>query len=146
MNAVKYYRCRAGLSRAALCGLSGLSKTTLAKLEIPCSHGHELAEYYLQLSYALGVPVDELLRSEVPDVLPEPLHHLSRTEDPFNPICRYRHEKNLTFERLGVLLGNKTKETARLACCGGVGIEKHIETLARHEHMTPEEFRNVYGA
>ena len=102
---------------------------------------------YIAFSDALGVPIQELLRTDMPQLVDRKsglIVRPGRTANPGNPIAVYRSRHRLTFKEIAVLLGNTTREAGRLACARAEALEEHIVKIAAHEKLTPKEFTKKY--
>ena len=148
MNGVAYYRIKRGLSKPELSELANVNLGTIFAYENPENPSRGNGYTYLRLSDALGVPIDELVREDFPDI-PDPTTtgkpQFSRTANPENIITRYRDENNLTFAELSKRFGITSREGARKACKAEVANENHISALATYEGITPEEFIRKYN-
>ena len=110
------------------------------------SVGKLLAEHYRRARIALDVPVDELLREDLPEV--EEGTHVrnmrpSGSECPENCLAVYRQAHHLTLRELAAMLG-VSHESVRLACREKQAPAAHIARLAALEHLPEAEFRAKY--
>lgn len=98
------------------------------------------------LAAALGVPMDELLRTYPDDALSAGDHpsYPPRAQRPGNLLERYRRAKNLTCEELAVRLGVGSRQAAQQACVSPTPSKKHLLRLAELEGVTAEEFTHRY--
>ena len=108
MNGVKYYRIKKGLKQKELCRKADITLFTLVRMEHADrnSVGKLLAEHYRRARIALDVPVDELLREDLPEV--EEGTHVrnmrpSGSECPENCLAVYRQAHHLTLRELAAM-------------------------------------------
>lgn len=148
MNGVKYYRLMSGMKSVALAEATGLSIGTIKNMEKadkPCGIS---AANYRKVSDALHVSPDELIKNGYPDpgrTVPKRAPYPSRTGNQCNPIFIYRREKNMSCQQLADILGLETRERARQLCADEIPMEKHLETLAKHEGFSIEAFKRKYS-
>lgn len=148
MIGVKYYRMRRGLSREKLSKITGISIPTLGTMEKANEPGSICALSYRKVADCLNVPIDELIRNDLPDSgdgINKRAPYPSRTENLNNYISIYRKANMLTFEKLALRLGITTRERARQVCSVEIAMSKHVEALARYENISTIEFIQKYS-
>ena len=145
VTGTEYYRRKRRMKKGELAVRCGMTPLALKNILQGKKTKSSLAYYYVRLADVLSVTVDELLEEYDESTLEDGDHgaYPCRTENPDNCITVYRHVKGLTLEQLGKRMG-KCKERARQACLTKFPKEKHIQTLAAYEGITPEEFRAQY--
>ena len=145
MNGVKYYRIKSGLTVNDLYRASGIYPPTIRAMERVSGDNTMYPRNYLALREFFGVPVDELLREDFPE-LEEPEHNHNRgsaTENPDNCLAVYRKRHNLSLRGLGEILG-ASHECVCQQCSRPTPRAKYVRILADREKMTAEEFYEVY--
>ena len=143
MNASKHYRIKKGLTQKQLSALSGINIATLNALEHPNPKTMRTVGYstYIKLSDALEIPIDELLRDDLPDIRPM---RPSNSECPNNCLTIYRRRHHLTLREMASLL-DISYETLRLVCRAPEVPGKYIERLAALSGISFNEFFQCYG-
>ena len=147
MTGLEFYRIKKDLSRNELAEQVGCVTATVALYEKLVQEGKGRSSLWLTFSNALGVPVSELMRTDLPELVDRKngwLNRPSRTANPDNPIAVYRAAKHLTYGEISEIIGCTTREAGRLACAKTTPSKKHIVALARYEKMSPEEFIRKY--
>ena len=107
MNGVQYYRIKSGLTVNDLYRATGVYPPTIRAMERVGSVNNMYPRNYLTLRDYFGVPVDELLREDFPE-LEEPSGNHNRgsaTENPNNCLAVYRKRHKLSLRGLGDLIG-----------------------------------------
>ncbi len=144
MNGVKFFRI-SKMSRESLSQITSISIPTLKTMEETINPDRICSHNYRKVSSALGVSVDELIRTDYPDFrkrAPYP----SKTEHPSNCIAIYRMKNLLTFQQLAEHMKVTSRERARQVCAEESPLHKHIATLSKRENVTVNEFINQYSA
>ena len=149
MNGIKYYRLKRGMTQRELCQQTGVSLWTLGRME---HMGREsgvdglLPEHYLRLRAVLGVPVDELLREDLPEV-EDDVHvrnmRPSGSDCADNCLAVYRQVHRLTLRELAGIL-RVSHESVRLASRGSQAPEAYIARLAACEGISADAFCEKY--
>ena len=144
MNGVEFYRKKNRLSHKELSRRTGISIQTIQKLE-KHPNGMTPAGVYRKLSDELHVGIDELFLSFDPRLLEEGdrIDRKSRRPLGVNPVAVFVREKNLTFQQLGDRL-QMTRMGASKVCRSPQIPEKHLSRLAKQEHLSIEEFLELY--
>jgi DNA-binding XRE family transcriptional regulator len=147
MTGFQFYRMVKGLQTKELAQLTGISCPTLKHYEDQLYQGD--ASRLLKLSDTLNVPIDELLRTDLPDAI-EGRISIARRErggNQNNCITVYRDMKRLSLTDLAKRLAIRAKngrEGARKACLPLNPSEKKVAILAAYEGMTVEQFKETY--
>ena len=148
MNGVKYHRLLSGTKIATLAEITGLSVGTVKNMQRPNKANRVSASSYSKVANVLNVPIDELLKEGYPEsgvgVHIRALYP-SRTGNVRNHIFIYRKEKNMSCQQLADILGLTSRERARQLCSTKVSAKKHLETLAKREGLSIEEFKRKYS-
>lgn len=149
MNGVKYYRIQRGLTQKELIQRAGICQVTLTTMEhvADISKNSIRSDAYEKLRTVLHVPIDELLRVDLPDVEDEVHVRNMRPEAKEyhgNCIGSYRKRHRLTYRELAAIL-RVSHESVRKACLGPEPPWKYICRLAEREGSTPESFMKKYG-
>lgn len=150
MNGVKYYRIQKGLTQKDLAKLADINPQVLARMEhMGIDSGLEgaMPDNYLMLRKVLCVPVDELVREDLPEDT-ETLYNRamrpSRSECAENCIAVYRRAHRLTLRMLASVL-EISHESLRQACAAEEPPEKYVDLLARHLGISRQEFIRQYA-
>lgn len=146
MNGIQYFRRRSGMKVGALAKIVGHSDQYLRAVEHGDVSGVVSVETYERLSTALDASIDELLRNDWPDDVPESGNCGSNVADPDNAVTRYRNAKGISYAELGNRLGGQTRQNASHICSGKIYPRKAIEKLAKYEGVTVGGFLQLYGA
>lgn len=141
MNGLHYHRLTARLTLKQLAELSHYSWGVLQKLDRRISPSTPSA-VIANLAAALGVTMDELLRTYPDDALSAGDHpaYPPRARQRGNLLERYRRANNLTCEELAQRLGVGSRQAAQQACVSPKPSKKHLRRLAELEGVTTEEF------
>jgi|BioPla2DNA2_1021312.scaffolds.fasta_scaffold12938_6 transcriptional regulator with XRE-family HTH domain len=148
MNGVKYYRLKRGIKSITLAQKTGISIGTIKNMERATKPGKISAVNYCKVADVLQVSIDDLLKNNYPDPgveVPYRAPYPSRTANVKNLIYIYRRTYNITCQQLAHILGLKSRERARQLCSTKTPSEKHIKTLAAHEGISIDEFKNKYS-
>ena len=143
MNGVQYYRIINGLTVNALSRATGINLQTIRNMEQSGSVAN--SQSYLTLRNYYGVPVDELLREDFPELEePERNHNRGSTiENPDNCLAVYRRQHRLSLRGLGEIL-HRSHECMRVQCSHPAPRAKYVRILADRESLTVEEFYEIY--
>lgn len=146
MKGIEMFRLKQHRSMQSLIDLTGLTYQTIKSMEAESSPDRPCS-YYMKLSQALGVTVEELIADYPESMLDAGDHYVraSCSSHPDNCLARFREEHNLNFEQLSVLLGLKGRESARVACKSAVPKPEHVVKLAKLKGIGEKEFRRRYG-
>ena len=149
MNGIRYHRLKRGLSVTALARKTSVNLATIRLMERSgweSGVGTIRGTSYLRVRDFFGVPVDELLREDLPEV-EEPRKHRrplgSAKGHPENCFVVYRLRHDLDLRRMAALL-DVSHETVRTICARPQPPEKYIRILADKEGCTVEEFIQIY--
>ena len=147
MTGLEHYRIKRCFSRKELAKRANISITTIYSYE-NCAHCGN-GETYLCLSNVLGVPIDELLRENFPEMKNVTVPRAFRTSvtaNQNNLVNAYREANCLSFKALADRLGKTSRECGRQACVAELPLDKHVQALATYEGITPEKFITIYSA
>ena len=147
MNGIYYWRKKSGLTVSELAELSGLSTTSIRKLEKQISTSTTLS-IYMMIADALGKSVDQLLETYDPHTLNagESRRKSSRRALDGNMIALYCRRENLSYQQLADRLGVTSRERARQLCRAQDTPKKHLARLAAYEEISESEFLRRYAA
>lgn len=150
MVGLEYFRIEKNLSCQELAQLAGVPPTCVSSYVNYARQGsgsRGRSHVWLAFSNALTTPVDDLLRSDYPDLI-DRTNRLkfreAKTANNSNPITQYKRRHRLSLPELAVRLGKTSRECARLACAADVPSDKHIRALAAYEGISVREFLNTY--
>jgi transcriptional regulator with XRE-family HTH domain len=128
--------------------MTGMHLSTFKTYENPDVPAPGSGDTYLRISNALRVPIDELLRTDFPE-LPDPTHGKKadfKGDNETNIVARYRKAQSLTFSELGVRIGNVSRQAAKMACKRNAALSHHIKLLSIYEGVTPKDLIKKYEA
>ncbi len=148
MVGLAYYRIYEGLSKQKLAEMTELSIATINKYEHYALIENGMCCVWMKFSDCLHISVEELLRTDLPDLEdPTDLRKVGKTSGTVNlnnPIAIYRDQERISFQKLAERLHVPHKECARQICVREMPKRKYLETLARYEHITMNEFIRRY--
>ncbi len=150
MNGVRYYRILNNYSVGELSRLTGVSFATIKSMEQvgrDSAYGNISSGSYMKLRHFFGVPLDELLREDLPDLEEPPRRGGilgSEKESQNNVIAVYRKQNRLSLRRIAGILGCSYQHISDV-CVGLTAPEKYIRILAERDGISAEEFLKIYG-
>ena len=149
MIGLAYYRIQRDLSRREFAKQVGTTEGSVRTYEERLApQGRGCSSLWLTFSDYFGVSVEELLKSDYPDIPDrnnQMLYRKSRTANPSNPVTVYYRTHRLSYRELAELLGKTSRECGRKACAAQQASRKHIRTLAKYEGISEEEFIRKYS-
>ena len=149
LSGLAYYRIERDMSRKKLAERVGTTTKTVALYEKLAWEGKGRSSLWMAFSDCLGVPVQELLKTEFQDVVDRNNGRKlreSRTANSSNPITNYYRIHRLSYQELAERLGKTSREFARLVCASENPQAKYIKALAEHEGISEKAFIRKYSA
>lgn len=148
MNGIKYFRLIRGMKAITLAEKTGLSIGTIKNMEKANIPNRISASNYCKVADVLQATIDDLFKDGYPNSggsVPKRAPYPSRTGNEQNIFFIYRREKNMPCQQLADILGLTSRERARQLCSTEVSAKKHLETLAKRENLSIEEFKRKYS-
>ena len=148
MTGLAYYRIQKDLSCKELAEQAGCATGTVCLYEKLAMEGKGRSSLWMEFSTCLGVPVEELLKTDFPDVIDRKNGRTirwSKTANPDNPVTIYYRRHRLSYLELAERLGRTTRECARKACAAETPSKKHIKKLAAFEGISEKAFLCEYS-
>ena len=148
MTGLKYYRIQKNLSSEELAKLTGYTVGSIRLYEKMAAEGRGRSSLWIAFSDVLGVPVQELLRCDLPEIIDRKNRRTirwSKTANSNNPITIYYRVHRLSYYELAQRLGNTTRECGRVVCSAPKASPKHIKALARYEGVSEQAFLRKYS-
>lgn len=149
MTGLAYYRIQRDLSRKEFAKQVGSTESNVRAYEEQFApQGRGRSSLWLAFSDYLGVSVEELLKSDFPDIPDrnnQMFYRPSKTANPHNPVTVYYRTHRLSYQELAERLGRTSRECARKACAAQKASRKHIRALAKHEGITEKAFLSKYS-
>lgn len=149
MTGLAYHRILQDLSCKELAEQVGCTKDSVRLYEkhlAPQKKGR--SSLWLAFSDCLKVPVQELLKTDFPDLTDRKNGRTirwSKTANPCNPITIYYRTHRLSYRELAERLGRTSRECARKACTAQRASQKHIKALTKYEGISEKAFLRKYA-
>ena len=148
MVGLAYYRIQNNLTYEDLAKQTGYTPGSIRLYEKLAAERKGRSSLWLMFSDCLGVSVQELLRTDFPELVDRNNHRIirwSKTANPNNPITIYYREHRLSYLELARRLGNDSRESGRVVCSRPKASTKHIKALARYEGISEQAFLRKYS-
>lgn len=148
MIRMQYHRLCRGFTCSRLAAIIRVNSDTIRRIERTDAAKTSIDHMY-RISEVLGVTIDQLLRPCTPEET-EAVNSMnikcnsSQTVCPTNIAAIYMRRHRLTLAELARRMGLKGRESARQACTHPQPRKKHINALAAHEKISPQEFLKEY--
>jgi len=141
---MKYFRLKGHYTKAHVCESTGISAIMLDRMEADTEHTRN-CRFYMALAKFYGVFVEELLAEYPEKALTQSDQHVRvSTVDGRNCVEAWRRARNLNYMQVAQTLGLKTRESGRTVCRNPNPKLSHLQTLARLEGMSIEDFLHKY--
>ena len=148
ITGIDFWRRQRRLSIQALAQMTGIGIAKLRDLAKGTNKRNTPTSVYMDLSKALDIDVDDLLK-----IYPESelegmgsfCSYDSKTDNLNNCVAVYRRRKGLTYAQLAARWGAASLESGREACSRAEPRPAHVKALAAYEGISEEEFRRKYS-
>jgi transcriptional regulator with XRE-family HTH domain len=146
MNGIEFYLRKRRMTARELAKRSGVHKMTISSYVNKTDETDMQVPVLLKISAVLDVPIDDLVKQYDENELLPGEHSTRKTFITGDTILnRFRKAHNLTYEELGVMLSNSTRQNA-FGLCKREGIsDTMLHRLCKFEGISEAEFLERYG-
>jgi transcriptional regulator with XRE-family HTH domain len=146
MNGIEFYLRKRRMTARELAKRSGVHKMTISSYVNKTDETDMQVPVLLKISAVLDVPIDDLVKQYDENELLPGEHSTRKTFITGDTILnRFRKAHNLTYEELGVMLSNSTRQNAFNLCRRDGISDTMLQRLCEFEGISAAEFLERYG-
>ena len=146
MNGIEFYLRKRRMTARELSERSGVHKMTISTYVKKTDESDMQVSILLKISNVLDVPIDDLAKEYDESDLKPGEHYTRQTFIVGDTIMnRFRKAHNLTYEELGAMLSNTTRQNAFNLCKRNGISDTMLQRLCEIEGISEAEFLDRYG-